>query len=75
MSAVDEVPDINRLRSRRPYALMFEIDTFARWKMWFVFAISLLRSNIAESQRAAYPPNRYVPAPDNFGEYIARQQF
>ena len=27
------------LQSRRPYALMFEIDTFVRSKMWFVFPI------------------------------------
>ena len=38
-SAFDEVLDINRLRLRRPYALIFETDTFVRWKMWFVFPI------------------------------------
>ena len=38
-SAVHAVLDINRLRSRHPYTLMFEIDTFVRWKMWFVLLI------------------------------------
>ena len=37
VSAVDEVPDINRLRSRRPYALIFETDTFVRWKCGLFF--------------------------------------